>query len=94
MFRQARRQDEAGAISVEAAARFGTQIPLEYAYAAWGKLSTPEADSHTQRAQLRGFLGVTLDDIRQLAAQRCRALHYLEQQFTHKTAPSKKRHST
>ena len=27
---------------------------------------------------------MTLDDIRQLAAQRCRALHYLEQQFTHK----------
>ena len=26
-----------GAIPVEAAARFGTQIPLEYAYAAWGK---------------------------------------------------------
>jgi hypothetical protein len=40
--------------------------------------------SHAQRAQLRGFLGVTLDDIRQLAAQRCRALHYLEKQFTHK----------
>jgi hypothetical protein len=84
LFRQARRQDEAGAIPVEAAARFGTQIPLEYAYAAWGKLPAPEADGHTQRAQLRGFLGVTLDDMRQLAAQRCRALHYLEQQFTHK----------
>jgi hypothetical protein len=84
MFRQARHQDEAGAIPVEVAARFGTQIPLEYAYAAWGKLPAPEADSPAQRAQLRGFLGVTIDDIRQLAAQRCRALHYLEQQFTHK----------
>jgi hypothetical protein len=84
LFRQARRPDEAGAIPVEAAARFGTQIPLEYAYAAWGTLPAPEADSHTYQAQLRGFLGVTLDDIRQLAAQRCRALHYLEQQFTHK----------
>jgi AAA domain/PD-(D/E)XK nuclease superfamily len=84
LFRQARRQDEVGAIPVEAAARFGTQIPLEYAYAAWGKLAPPEAASHAYRAQLRGFLGVTLDDIRQLAAQRCRALHYLEQQFTHK----------
>ena len=40
--------------------------------------------SHAQRAQRRGFLGVTLDDIHQLAAQRCRALHYLEQQFTYK----------
>jgi hypothetical protein len=84
LFRQARHQDEAGALSVEAAARFGTQIPLEYAYAAWGKLSALEVASHAQRAQLRGFLGVTLDDIHQLAAQRCRALHYLEQQFTHK----------
>jgi hypothetical protein len=84
LFRQVRRQDEMGAIPVEAAARFGTQIPLEYAYAAWGKLAPPEAASHAHRAQLRGFLGVTLDDIRQLAAQRCRALHYLEQQFTHK----------
>jgi hypothetical protein len=84
LFRQARHQDEAGAIPVEAAARFGTQIPLEYAYAAWGKLALPEAASHAHRAQLRGFLGVTLDDIRQLAAQRCRALHYLEKQFTYK----------
>jgi hypothetical protein len=84
MFRQARHQDEVGAIPVEAAARFGTQIPLEYAYAAWDKLPASEMDSHAQRAQLRGFLGVTLDDIRQLAAQRCRALHYLEKQFTHK----------
>jgi hypothetical protein len=84
LFRQARHQDEAGAIPVEAAARFGTQIPLEYAYAAWGKLAPPEAASHAHWAQLRGFLGVTLDDIRQLAAQRCRALHYLEKQFTYK----------
>jgi hypothetical protein len=37
-----------------------------------------------QPAQLRGFVGVTLDDILQLAAQRCRALHYLEKQFTYK----------
>jgi hypothetical protein len=84
LFRQARSQAEAGVISVEAAARFGTQIPLEYAYAAWGKLPAPEADRHPHQTQLRGFLGVTLDDIRQLAAQRCRALQYLEQQFTHK----------
>jgi hypothetical protein len=84
MFRQARRQDEADAISVEAAARFGTQIPLEYAYAAWGKLPASEMDSHAQQAQLRGFQGVVMEDIHQLAAQRCRALHYLEQQFTSK----------
>jgi hypothetical protein len=84
LFRPARRQDEVGAIPVEAAARFGTQIPLEYAYATWDELPAPKADSHAQRAQLRGFLDVTIDDIRQLAAQRCRALQYLEKQFTHK----------
>src|SRR5439155_3983069 len=76
VFRQARRPDEAGAIPVEAAARFGTQIPLEYAYAAWGTLPDPASARDTHRAQLRGFLGVTRDDIRQPAAQRCRALHY------------------
>ena len=84
LFRQAKRQDEAGALSVEAAARFGTQIPLEYAYAIWGKLTPAEAASPAQRAQLRGFQGVTREAICQLAAQRCRALHYLEQQFTYK----------
>jgi hypothetical protein len=84
IFRPARHQDEAGTIAVEAAARFGTQIPLEYAYAAWGKLPTPEATRDASRAQLRGFQGVTLEDIRRLAAQRCQALHYLEQQFTYK----------
>ena len=40
LLRQARHQGEAGAIPVEAAARFGTQIPLEYAYAAWGNFLT------------------------------------------------------
>jgi hypothetical protein len=94
LFRQARRPDEAGAIPVEAAARFGTQIPLEYAYAAWGKLPTPETDSHTQQAQLRGFLGVTLDDIRQLAAQRCRACTTWSSSSRTKTAASTKPPST
>ena len=37
-----------------------------------------------EQAQMRGFLGVTVADICQLAVQRCRALHYLEKQFTHK----------
>jgi hypothetical protein len=84
LFRKTGSSDAAGgALYVEAAARFGTQIPLEYAYAAWGKLPTPEAASPEQ-AQMRGFLGVTVADICQLAVQRCRALHYLEKQFTHK----------
>src|SRR5262249_45960143 len=84
LFRKAGSIDEAGAIHVESAARFGTQIPLEYAYAAWGKLPAPAAVSQGQQTQLLGFLGVTLDDMCRLAAQRCRALHHIEQQFTHK----------
>src|SRR5438094_3887269 len=84
VFRKARSNDETGVTHVESAARFGTQIPLEYAYAAWGKLPTPEAGNQEQLAHMRGFLGVTVQDIRQLAAQRCRALHYLETQFTHR----------
>ena len=54
LFRQASRQDEAGAIPVEAAARFGTQIPLEYAYAAWGTLPAPDGgQSHPPGAAAR-----------------------------------------
>ena len=54
LFRQASRQDEGGAIPVEAAARFGTQIPLEYAYAAWGTLPAPDGgQSHPTSAAAR-----------------------------------------
>jgi CRISPR/Cas system-associated exonuclease Cas4 (RecB family) len=84
LFRKAQGQDEAGAVHVESAARFGTQIPLEYAYAAWGRLQESDAMREDERAQLRGFAGVTADDIRGLAAQRARALHYVEKQFTHR----------
>jgi hypothetical protein len=84
LFRKARGGDEAGALHVEAAARFGTQIPLEYAYAAWGKLGDSEVMSDDERAQWRGFAGVTGDEIRRLAAQRARALHHVEKQFTHR----------
>jgi hypothetical protein len=74
-------KQEPGAFYVESAARFGTQIPLEYAYAAWGELrETPRMDEAT-RAELRGFRGVTADEIRMLAAHRCRALRHLEEQF-------------
>ena len=76
---------------VESAARFGTQIPLEYAYVAWGKLRESAVLKKKELTQLRGFLGVTMDEIGRLAAHRCRALHYIEQQFTHKNRFVEKR---
>ncbi|MCI0391520.1 MAG: AAA domain-containing protein [Acidobacteria bacterium] len=83
-FEKVKIKDGPGVLHVESAARFGTQIPLEYAYVAWGKVNESEAASQDELAQMRGFLGVTADEIRRLAAHRCRALHYIEQQFPYK----------
>jgi hypothetical protein len=72
------------ATRVESAARFGTEIPLEYVYAAWGLLAeTPEMQER-ERTQIRGFMGVTLEDIRALATERCRALRFIEESFQYK----------
>lgn len=83
-FKQAGNADGQDAVWIETASRFGTQIPLEYAYAAWGKLTESETMSEDQLALIRGFLGVTEDEICRLASHRCRALHYIEQQFSRK----------
>ena len=73
-----------GAVWVESAARFGTEIPLEYVYAAWGLLKeTPEMQAQ-ERTQIRGFLGVTVEDVRALAVERCRALRFIEESFKYK----------
>jgi hypothetical protein len=69
---------------IEASARFGTEIPLEYAYAAWGELEAPENASEAARMQLEGFLGTTLEEIRELAVLRCRALQHIEESFGYK----------
>lgn len=69
---------------IEASARFGTEIPLEYAYAAWGELEAPENLSDAARMQLEGFLGTTLEEIRGLATLRCRALQHIEESFGYK----------
>ena len=90
LFRKAAAGDT-NLLYVEAAARFGTQIPLEYAYAAWGRLPESAGMKREELTQLRSFLGVTMDEIRRLAAHRCRALHYLETQFTHKNRAVEKR---
>ncbi|HEX8118954.1 MAG TPA: hypothetical protein VF521_16875, partial [Pyrinomonadaceae bacterium] len=68
-----------GEASVESAARFGAEIPLEYAYAAWGLLQKPDRDSQT-----RGFVGVSADEIRDFALARVRAMQHVEESFTYK----------
>ena len=71
-------------VSVEAAARFGAEIPLEYAYAAWGLLRDSEPAARGAGAQARGFLGVTAEQIRDFARARTRAMQHVEESFAYK----------
>jgi hypothetical protein len=68
-------------VRVESAARFGTEIPLEYAYAAWGLLREETAADARGRAQVRGFAGVTAEQIADLARLRVRAMQHVEESF-------------
>jgi hypothetical protein len=79
-------EEKAGsdAVWVESAARFGTEIPLEYAYVAWGELGDRAEMKPEARAQIRGFLGATQDDIKALAGQRLDALRHIEESFRNK----------
>lgn len=73
-------------VRVESAARFGAEVPLEYAYAAWGLLrETPGA-----RAQARGFAGVTPEQIRDLARARTRAMQHVEERFARRNKQVRK----
>jgi CRISPR/Cas system-associated exonuclease Cas4 (RecB family) len=65
-------------IWVESAARFGTEVPIEYAYAAWGILKETLGMSKESLSQLRVFLKTNLDDLRKLSSQRLKALQYIE----------------
>ncbi|MDT4896825.1 MAG: hypothetical protein QOH25_1902 [Acidobacteriota bacterium] len=69
---------------VESAARFGTEIPLEYAYAAWGRLSEAETMREETRAQAQRFMGTTLEHLRSLVSARLDALRHIEEQFSFK----------
>jgi hypothetical protein len=80
-----------GALFVEAAARFGTEIPLEYAYAAWGRLGEEAEATEQTRNYLSNFTGVSMEDVRALAALRCRALRHIEESFKHKNRQVEKR---
>ncbi|MBC7910970.1 MAG: PD-(D/E)XK nuclease family protein, partial [Pyrinomonadaceae bacterium] len=79
-------EEKAGsdALWVESAARFGTEIPLEYAYVAWGELNDSDGLQPEARAQVRGFLGTSQDDIKSLAAARLDALRHIEESFQYK----------
>lgn len=72
---------------VESAARFGTQIPLEYAYAAWNRLRETRDMKDFERAHLRGFQGVTPEEIKQLAVHRTRALAHLASRLSSADSP-------
>jgi hypothetical protein len=73
-----------GAVFVESSSRFGTEIPLEYAYAAWGLLGeTPEMQGQ-ERSFVQLFAGATMTDVRALALLRCKALRHIEESFKYK----------
>ncbi len=69
-------------VRVESAARFGAEIPLEYAYAAWGLLR--EEAHERPRSQVRGFAGVNAEQIRDFAHARARAMQHVEESFVYK----------
>jgi hypothetical protein len=71
-------------VRVESAARFGVEVPLEYAYGAWGLLREGESSPRRERAQVRGFLGVGREEIRDFAHARTRAMQHVEESFTYK----------
>ncbi|HZB46029.1 MAG TPA: AAA domain-containing protein [Pyrinomonadaceae bacterium] len=71
-------------VYVESTARFGAEIPLEYAYAAWGALVEPKEATAGERAQAKGFLGVSGEQLRAFAAHRTRAMQHVEESFAYK----------
>lgn len=74
---------EPSLVRVESAARFGVEIPLEYAYAAWGRLDA--RGRGRERAQARGFAGVKAEEVRALASARLRAMQHVEESFGRKS---------
>ena len=64
-------------ITIEAASRFNSQIPLEYAYAAWGKLP----DSKEGSKILEPFKFVNIVAITSFASMRIKALAHIEKWF-------------
>lgn len=73
-------RDDPRWITIEAASRFNSQIPLEYAYGAWGQLPTDTEDDRV----LEPFRQVTLRDLMAFARHRARALAHIEGSFRYK----------
>ena len=70
-------KDAPGRVTIEAASRFNSQIPLEYAYAAWECLPTEPRESRI----LEPFRQITLDQLNAFAVHRARALAHIEDAF-------------
>ncbi|MCA1817274.1 MAG: AAA family ATPase [Acidobacteria bacterium] len=75
---------ERGAFTVESSARFGTEIPLEYAYSAWGLMPESPGMREEDRGFVRLFANVSMGDVRALASLRCKALRHIEESFRYK----------
>ncbi|MGB8647852.1 MAG: AAA domain-containing protein [Anaerolineae bacterium] len=73
-------EDDPRRVTIEAASRFNSQVPLEYAYAAWGKLPPDMEDA----ALLVPFRAVTLDELKAFGIHRTRALAHIESSFKRK----------
>lgn len=67
--------------TIEAAARFNSQIPLEYVYAAWNRLPEDKEDSRL----LEPFRAVDLEALKSFAATRAKALAHIEAAFKNKS---------
>ncbi len=74
---------------IESAARFRSQIPLEYAYGAWGALPAPTGD--LQARLLQPYTGTTWDELAGFAVHRLRALLHMEQRLGPKSRFAGKR---
>ena len=76
--------DDPRRVTIEAASRFNSQIPLEYAYAAWGKLPDSKEDSK----MLEPFKAVDSTAIISFASMRVKALAHIENWFKDKEPDS------
>ena len=74
---------------IESAARFRSQIPLEYAYGAWGALPAPTGD--LQARLLQPYTGTTWDELAGFAVHRLRALPHMERRLGPKSRFAGKR---
>ena len=71
--------DGAGSPWYTRRARFNSQIPLEYAYAAWGEIAAPNAG---EKDPYQAFRGATVDLIEGFQRRRLEALEHISNDFT------------